>query len=226
MDIGIKYVDDTDAFASLSARLILKEYGNDSSSWELESLWKTLEEDQIALDDLVKVKIASFLALKENPMALWEINTFQNTVLAASNIYPIPGITQEATPYDIGWGVLEITDYLLNINKIPEGRVIKWGTEVESYIVSSLKYNGWFIAPYPIGFCQETLDSVNKNIGVKPKLLFEWDKIKDKDLSTLEIPQDDEIGVQLNRLRNYRVYLKIKYQTFLQHKQDLGFTTD
>ena len=216
------YIKTPDSFASLSAKLVIREFGDEVLDWEWEALWKSIHDRGIKLNDLGKVKIQSYLATSMNPIAVWEVNTFENIVLASNNVYPIPEITQDATPFELGWGLLELADYLYTQEIVLKHQKIKLGDDILCYIAACLKENGWLIAPRPLDFAQEELDRINENTSLKSKIMFEWGRIKGGDLQSTRIPIKDEVSVQLRRLRDFSIYLALKINSFRDHKKELN----
>jgi len=216
-----KYIKSPDSFASLSAKLLVKELGDEILDWEWEALWKAIYDRGVKLDDLGKVKVQSYLATSMNPIVVWEVNTFENIVLASNNVYPIPEITQDATPFELGWGLLELADYLYTTDIVQKHQKIKWGDDVLCYVAACLRENGWLIAPRPLEFAQEQLDKINQNTSLKSKVLFEWGRIRGGDLQSVKIPITDEISMQLRRLRDFSIYLSLKISSFRDHKKEL-----
>jgi hypothetical protein len=217
------YLNSKDSFASLGALLVRSKYGADVVTWELETLWEEIDrETEAPFEDLAKVKLSAFLVMEVNPMCLWEVNTFQNTILAASNSYPIPEMIQEASAVDLAWGMFEIAQYLRVVGSTNKSTKLVWGSDVEGYIAACLRNDGWIIAPGSLSFAQDTLNLINKNIELLSVVKEEWDAVPKEHLSTLDIPATDEVSGQLRRLQEYHVHLSDKHLAFREHKQQLS----
>lgn len=212
--MSLKYLTKDDSFASLSALALKRELGEEISKWDPEVLWISLASDGIKLSDITKAKINSFLAIDVNPMVIWEINTFQNTVLAANNVYPLTEIVQECTPFELAWGLIEIRDYLITQEIVGSTQKIKWGDDITKYIAACLWNSGWLIAPKPLSMAQESLDVINKNLHLKEQILFNLNK---NTLPTVE----DEVSIQVSRIKEYNHELEIKFKEFSLHREKL-----
>ena len=217
------YLNKTDSFASLGALLVRSKYGEEVVTWELETLWAEIDkETEEPFSDLAKVKLSAFLVMEVNPMCLWEVNTFQNTVLAARNKYPIPEIVQEASAIEIAWGMYEISYYLNRVGSINKNTKLSWSTDITGYIAACLKADGWLVAPGSLSFVQETLNSVNKNVDLVPAITDAWASVDKNFMLNNEIPVTDEISGQLRRLQEFYLYLSAKHKAFRNHIKTLS----
>lgn len=204
MDALLQYLDNEDSFGSLCVFALVKLYGQEVLDWDFETIWITVQKDGLDLPEEAQQKISAYIALNANPMAIWEVNTFQNTVLASDNIIPVPEITQQAYPVEIGWAIHEIEAFLRHTKKLSEGQSIKWGDDIISYIAAALKADGWIIAPNNLAFVQDALDSINKNTDLKSQILS----------GTLDTPNTPEVALQLKKLGMYRKYLTQKLAAY------------
>jgi hypothetical protein len=194
--------------------------GQASHAWEPESLWLTLDRRKIDVPVLNRDKILAANTLTMVPAFWWEVNCFQNTVMAFNNVLSNPEALQEATPGQLAWGVFE-AEMIYGYSDLPDTPA--FDREPALYTGACLHTAGYVLAPSLLSFAQEALDHFNrgKNRLDKGKVSTAWDKLKGKDLSDRKWNEESPLDVQLSRLASVSLYVEERAKRYHADVQKL-----
>ncbi|MGD9209348.1 MAG: hypothetical protein PVI90_01160 [Desulfobacteraceae bacterium] len=190
-------------------------------TWEPETIWLTLAHHSVDVPVINRDKILSAITLTIIPAFWFEINAFENTVLAFNNVLSDGRIVQEATPAQINWAVFE-AEMLYN-----QESAIKESTEFDyepiQYTAAVLHRKGFVLAPELLSFAQEPLDKMNNGVSVdKNELQTAWNTIKKKDLTKITF-EETALDIQLTHLTAVQLYLQKQLHQYQKDMLQLGF---
>ncbi len=173
--------------------------------WEPESIWLTLERDGVDLSVTTRDKLLAALTLTMVPAFWFEINAFENTVLAFNNVLSDPSVLQEATPAQMAWAVYEAE--LLYNESGDFGETTEFDREPTIYAATVLNRAGFMVAPDTLTFAQPVLNKLNCN-GTSLKVSEvqkAWTRLKRTDFANREFT-DSPMDIQLGRLSAVTLY--------------------
>ena len=207
-----KVLEDEDSSAVGCFLAMREALGDGCRSWEPESLWLTLSRRKIDVPALNRDKILAAHTITMIPAFWWEVNCFQNTVMAFNNVLSNPGALQEATPGQFAWGVFEaemIYTYA-DFDETPE-----FDREPALYAGACLHRAGYILAPNLLRFAQDALDGFNKSkttLSIS-EVRRAWERIDGKNLKQ-DWKADDPLDVQLSRLASVSLYVEEMAQRY------------
>lgn len=187
-------------------------------AWEPESIWLTLERRGVDVPVLNRDKILAATTLTIIPAFWFEVNAFENTVMAFNNVLSDGEILQEATPAQLNWAVYEAE--MLHSQASDVGGTTEFDREPMGYTAIVLNRAGFILAPELLSFAQDALDSLNKDgAGVdKGELRFAWKKLQKKDLTKVKF-EETPFDMQLARMTAVQLYL---FERVQQYEADLN----
>lgn len=176
-------------------------------AWEPESLWLNFEKRNVNIPPLNRDKILAAHTLTMVPAFWWEVNCFQNTVLAFNNILSNPEALQEATPGQLAWGVFE-AEMIFGYADFPESP--EFDREPALYTGACLHRAGYVLAPDLLAFAQDALDHFNKDKTSleKSKVQDAWKKLQRTNLKDRKWKDDSPLDMQLARLASVNLYIE------------------
>jgi hypothetical protein len=162
-------------------------------------------------------KILAAHTLTMVPAFWWEVNCFQNTVLAFNNILSNPEALQEATPGQLAWGVFE-AEMIFGYADFPESP--EFDREPALYTGACLHRAGYVLAPDLLRFAQDALDHFNKDKTSleKNKVQDAWKKLQRTNLKDRKWKDDSPLDMQLARLASVNLYIEERAK---QYQDDL-----
>lgn len=181
--------------------------GSGCRAWEPESLWLTFERRKIHVPPINRDKILAAHTLTMVPAFWWEVNCFQNTVLAFNSVLSNPEALQETTPGQLAWGIFEaemIYSYS-DFDETPE-----FDREPAIYTGACLHRAGYVLAPDLLRFAQDALDHFNTNTASlsKDEVRTAWRKLQGKNLKDKQWKEDSPLDVHLSRLASVDLYIE------------------
>ncbi len=190
-------------------------------AWEPESIWLTLERRGVDVPVLNRDKILAAATLTFLPAFWFEVNAFENTVMAFNDILSDGEILQEATPAQLNWAVYEaelIYSQASDIQETPE-----FDREPIGYTALVLHRAGFVLAPELLRFCQTQLNALNKNgVGLNQKeLRTAWKTLKTKNLEKVTL-RDTPQDIQLSYLATVQLYFKERFDRYRTDLDQLG----
>jgi hypothetical protein len=192
--------------------------GKGCRSWEPESIWLTLERRGIDVPTINRDKILAAHTIMVMPAFWWEVNAFENTLMAFNNVLSDPETLQLASPAQIYWGVFE-AEMLYNYGNIPE--TPEFDHEPISYTAAALHHAGLIYAPDILSFAQDELNTLNngKRIIAAAEVDKAWAKMRQRDVSTMTFKEDSPLDVQLSRLAAIQLYVNDRTE---QYQRDIS----
>jgi len=150
------------------------------------------------------------------PAFWWEVNIFENTVMAFNDVHSSPGDLQEATPGQLCWAIFE-AELLFTQSDIKE--TPEFDHEPIAYVTTVLHRAGYVLAPHLLQFAQPTLDkALNNHASVSKKEVHtSWLKLKEKPIAERTF-DDSPLGYQLAQLTTVEAYLE---ERTIRYKKDL-----
>jgi hypothetical protein len=200
-------LEDEDSSATGCFLAVREACGETCRAWEPESLWLTFERRNIDIPPLNRDKILAAHTLTMVPAFWWEVNCFQNTVLAFNNVLSNPEALQEATPGQLAWGVFE-AEMIYGYSDFPETPA--FDREPALYAGACLHRAGYVLAPDLLRFAQDALDHFNegKTSVSKDNVSSSWKKLQGRDLKKKTWKEDSPMDVQLSRLASVVLYIE------------------
>lgn len=195
--------DDAPAAALYTAVRAL--YGIAILLWEPETLWKTLEKDEVDLDTENRNKLMSAIALQLNPAFYWDSLVFQTTTQALNDVVFSPDSLQENNPAHMSWSVYEAS---IIRGMDPDGNVVPdFDEDVMTYVSVCLRRAGYAVPPKNLMFADEALELRNPSEfkGFAKQVREAWDKLDKEDLQEQKF-SEDPLDVQLANLSSCYVY--------------------
>jgi hypothetical protein len=203
-------LEDDEASATGCFLAVRKACGSQCRAWEPESLWLHLERRKIDVPPVNRDKILAAHTITMVPAFWWEVNCFQNTVLAFNSVLSDPEVLQETTPGQLCWGIFE-AEMIYSYSDMPE--TPEFDREPILYTAVCLHRAGYVLAPDLLQFAQKELDKLNGGEQViTPAQVRQAMKRKPK----TDPDEDDPVDVQVARLRSVNAYVEEKakrYQT-------------
>lgn len=200
-------LEDEESSATGCFMAVREACGEMCRAWEPESLWLTFERRKIDIPPINRDKILAAHTLTMVPAFWWEVNCFQNTVLAFNNVLSNPEGLQEATPGQLAWGVFE-AEMIYGYSDFPESPA--FDREPALYAGACLHRAGYVLAPDLLRFAQDALDHFNegKTALKKDAVRDGWKKLQGKDLKKKTWKEDSSLDVQLSRLASVVLYIE------------------
>lgn len=192
--------------------------GNTFRSWEPDSLWLTLDRRGIDVPLVNRDKLLAAVTMSMVPAFWWEVNAFENTVMAFNNVVSNPEIMQEATPAQITWAVYEAELLYSQIEDMEDTPV--FDREPTLYTAVVLHREGFLRPPDMLSFAQTALQSMNKNgtqVSIND-LDTAWSKLRKMDLEGIKLG-DTPLEIQLGRLAAVQLYVEERRK---QYDDDLA----
>lgn len=192
--------------------------GNKCMTWEPESLWTTLERNDIHIVDVNKDKVLAAHTLLINPAFWWEVNAFQNTTMAFNDVLSTPDTVQEATPAQISWAVFEAET--IYARQFPKDNPV-FDREPTGYTAVCLRRAGFVMVPQLLGFAQKVLNGLNAStIELRPKDIRRmWGFARRSKKLPDTWSEDNAVDVQVARLLAVMLYVE---ERAAKYKQDLA----
>lgn len=186
-------------------------------AWEPESIWLTLERRGVDVPVLNRDKILAASTLTIIPAFWFEVNAFENTIMAFNNVLSDGEILQEATPAQINWAVYEAEMLFSQAADIPG--TTEFDREPIGYTAIVLDRAGFVLAPELLSFAQDALDGcVKDGAGIDKKdVKSAWKALQKKDLTKVDF-KDTPLDTQLARLTAVQLYL---YKRLQQYESDV-----
>lgn len=187
--------------------------GKACRSWEPESIWLTLERRGVDVPVVNRDKILAAHTLMMMPAFWWEVNAFENSVMAFNNVLSDPESIQLASPAQLYWGVFE-AETLFNHSSIREAP--EFDREPLLYTAAALHHAGLVYAPDVLGFAQEALDKLNngKQVVAVADVKKAWATMRRRDVTKMEFDEDKPLDVQLSRLAALQVYVNERTERY------------
>lgn len=187
-------------------------------SWEPESVWLTLDRKGIDVPVLNRDKVLAASTLMMLPAFWFEVNAFENTIMAFNNVLSEGEMLQEATPAQVNWAVYEAEMLFGQSEDIPESP--EFDREPIRYTAIILHRAGFILAPELLSFAQSDLDKLNRsgaNIA-KNDIRPAWKKLQHTDLRKHDFTESP-LEIQLARLAAVQIYM---LDRLVQYEQDLS----
>lgn len=187
-------------------------YGEQVRAWEPESLWLSLSREGVDIPLVNRDKILAAHTLLMLPAFWWEVNMFENTVMAFNDLEATPDTLQEATPGQLSWGVFE-AELLFTQSAIEE--TPSFDREPTLYTAAVLHRAGYVLAPDLLQFAQPSLDkAVNGSDHVtKKEVEASWRTLKEKPIPERTF-EDSPLGYQLAQLTSVEQYLQERTERY------------
>jgi|MudIll2142460700_1097286.scaffolds.fasta_scaffold00163_17 hypothetical protein len=187
-------------------------------AWEPESIWLTLERKGIDVSVLNRDKIMAASTLTMIPAFWFEVNAFENTVMAFNNVLSDGEVLQEATPAQINWAVYEAEMLYGQADDVPEAPA--FDREPMRYTAVVLHRAGFIVTPQLLSFAQKELDALSRNgAGAnKAEVQDAWKRLQRVDLRKRPF-SDSALDVQLGRLAAVQVYM---LDRLVQYESDIS----
>jgi len=201
----ISRTPETAASALLMALRTL--YGIDALFWEPETIWLTLEKDNIDAQAEDRDKIQAALTLIHNPAFFWDNLVFQRTVQAFNNQLFDSETLQECHPAHMAWAVYEAT--LIRGLDPGDAGVAEIDEDVQQYMAVCLKRAGFVYPPEQLSMVEDNLANMlpKDQWPFIEKVKKTWGRLSKKALPE-RIFQEDPLDVQLARLAAVYEYVK------------------
>jgi hypothetical protein len=186
-------------------------------AWEPESIWLTLERRGVDVPVLNRDKILAASTLTIIPAFWFEVNAFENTVMAFNNVLSEGEILQEATPAQLNWAVYEAEMLYSQASDIQE--TTEFDREPIGYTAIVLNRAGFILAPELLSFAQDALDDMTRDgAGISKKdVKSAWKGLQKKDLTKVDF-KESPLDMQLARLTAVQLYL---YERLQQYESDI-----
>jgi len=179
-----------------AARVLL---GPEIAAWEPESIWLEFK-DKTGKDmpPLNREKLLAAIAMLLNPVFFWDHRAFQNIVMVANGEPSQPDTLQEPTPAELLWGV-EVGKAIWESSH--DTLPLWWGDEIQRFTAVILFRNGLQVAPAPLAWCQDHLDTLFRNSQgpSMSKLETAWGEINQSTLIDHKF-EENPVDVQLHAL--------------------------
>jgi hypothetical protein len=187
--------------------------GNGFRAWEPDSLWLTLDRRGVDVPLLNRDKLLAAVTMSIVPAFWWEVNAFENTIMAFNNVVSNPEIMQEATPAQIAWAVYEAELLYGQIDDMEDTPY--FDREPVLYTAVVLHRAGFLRPPDILGFAQTALQEMNKN-GTEVSLNdldTAWSKMRKMDLDGINLGETP-LEIQLGRLAAVQLYIEERRQQY------------
>jgi hypothetical protein len=179
--------------------------GDGFRAWEPETLWLTLDRQGIDMPAVNRDKLLAAITLGIVPAFWWEVNAFENTVLAFNGVVATPAALQEATPAQLAWGVYEAElIFAEDSDEKPE-----FDREPVIYAATALHRAGYVRAPDLLQFAQRELTQLNRDgSGLTAEEVGRaWQELKKKPLEERSLGESP-LDVQLGRLASVELHVE------------------
>jgi hypothetical protein len=201
-------LEDDEASATGCYLAVREACGPTCRAWEPESIWLHLERRKIDVPPVNRDKILAAHTLMMVPAFWWEVNCFQNTVLAFNSVLSDPEVLQETTPGQLCWGIFE-AEMIYGYSDMPDPP--DFDREPLLYTAVCLHRAGYVLAPDLLQFAQKELDKLNGGEQViTPAQVRQAMKTKPK----AEPDEDSPVDVQVARLRSVNAYVEEKAKRY------------
>lgn len=182
-------------------------YGDDALDWEPETVWLTLEKDEISLPEEARNKLQAVLTLHKNPSFYWDNLVFQRTVDSLNEELFDPDTLLEEHPAHMAWAVYEAS-VILGLDPGEQGTP-EFDEDVQQYMAVCLKRAGHV---YPPDQLKVVADNLENMLPVESRPFIQevktsWEHLDKKALRDRHFPED-RLGVQLAQLAGCYEYVK------------------
>ena len=191
---------DENAHPILMYRDLVRMYGQEWLSWEPETLWSEIEEDEELVRSIPRGNRDKIMALRtairtDIPWNHHEV--FENVALGLTGYEARFDIIQSLNTYQIAFAL----DVMSRIHP-----TLELSDEVIGYIAATLAYNGLVYAPADMfGPVQEVLDRSSRDDGrTRDAIKKAWDDKKEPDEARIDV---DPVDHNLDRLHAVQEFL-------------------
>jgi hypothetical protein len=187
----------------------IKHLGKDFYLMDIETISDTLERNlSVSLNKEQLSMLAAMTVLKVTDTPWIDYSTFENIVWALNGY--IPNLNTMVIPpsYYTAYGVL----IMKAVEKDKE-----YTDDVRGFITAILLNEGFVVAPSPLEFCQDKLDTFIEDKELQNKVKEAWAGMKGKDNSNFVLNTEDPINCQLSKLLTVDTYLARK-ETILREE--------
>lgn len=159
--------------------------------WEPETVWREIEArmgfspTQTMRDKILATRL---VVGTERFHKEWPI--FEKTVIALNGRPPTFDVIQHVSPEEIARAM----SWARRLQDRP------YSDEVLAYIAVACHEEGVLCLPDPLEPAQPFLDRINRNKELCPKVRQHWELVKNWNLKTLEIKENDPVSIQMVRM--------------------------
>lgn len=192
--------------------------GEGVRAWEPESIWLTLDRQNIDIPVINRDKVLASFTLTTLPSFWFDVCVFENTVVAFNNELSDGTRLQEASPAQIAWAVYEAS--LLYSSALESESPPPFDREPTEYTAIVLNRAGFIKAPDMLQYAQESLNRYNKlgtELTVKD-VTSKWNALKKENLEDYAFTESP-LDAQLQRLSEVEAYFN---EMLSRYKQDLA----
>lgn len=222
----VSAVPDTEDISPASAKMFLRDrcddnrcaavlytaarcaYSLDMLSWEPETLWLTMEKDNIDLSVVCRDKLQAALALNINPQYYWDSIVFENTVQAFEGNLSNWETIQECHPVEMSRTAYE-AEIIRGMDPEGKGGDTEYDEDVQQYTAVCLDRAGYVVAPEQLSYADESLAQLlpASAMALRSQTKKKWDKLDKENLETTTF-EESLIDISLSRLAG--VYLTVE----------------
>ncbi len=174
-------------------------YGIELLYWEPETIWLTLEKDNIDLSVEARDKLQGAITLIRNPSFFWDNIVFQRTSQSFNGEPYDPEALQECHPAHMSWAVYEAS---LIRGLDPADQVVpEFDEDVQQYVAVCLKRAGYAYPPDYLTFAGGNLVKLlpPHSLELAKSIKKTWEHMDKKALQERAFPED-LVGIQLAKL--------------------------
>lgn len=209
--IAVGFLKNTPGKAAITLLASLRNlYGVSALYWEPETLWLTLEQDNIVLDIEARDKLQAAISLIINPAFFYDSLVFQRTVQALNDVRYDPNTLQECSPAHMAWAVYEAT-LIRSLNK--EGHTMEMDEDVQQYVAVCCCRDGLIFPPKEL---LQIADNIEKMLPAESAALIanvknSWEHISRLNLENRQF-EETPIEIQTAKLASIYLYVRDKLQ--------------
>lgn len=174
-------------------------YGIEMLYWEPETIWLTMEKDNIDLSEEARDKLLGAITLIRNPAFFWDNLVFQRTTQSFNGEPYDPEALQECHPAHMSWAVYE-SSLIRGLD--PEDQdVPEFDEDVQQYVAVCLKRAGYIYPPDYLTFAAGNLVKMlpAESIDFAQDIKRTWEHLDKGALQERTFPEDP-VNVQLAKL--------------------------
>ena len=186
--------EDPDVHPILLLRDMTRAYGKEWLSWEPETLWSEIRDDDgvFIIPRVNKDKIMAVRLAVKTDLPWKRLDLFENVSLAFAGLVPRFDMMQPLEPYQVAFGV----DVLYRIHP-----GIEYDDDVKGYIAAILVHDGLsWVPPDLFGDVEPMMKSLRNDEGVADEVRKAWDSGTTPD-------EDSAAGSQIATLSAIKDYL-------------------
>lgn len=178
----------------------------DFLTWEPESIWLELAHRGVDMPLANRAKVNACVALHLVPSFFWDAGVFEKTVMAFDHADTNPDVLDEARPEALAWGVLDAEA----VRRMVGDEHIDFESEPKAYTAVVLRRAGLVWAPDELSFCQDALNRMTINEGIREQVAEGWVNLKVKGVEELRHHHfaENPVDVQLAHLAAVRLYVR------------------